>query len=347
MEAEMKEAQRTGTRQTMISVLLPAYDAAATLPLCLRSLQRQTETRWECILVDDGSHDETGAIARAFADRDPRFRVLTCAHHGLIEALCTGLTECNAGFIARMDADDWMHRERLALQLDALHDDPKLAGVGCHVRIFPRRDATPGRRAYERWLNAISTPDQVAAEAFVECPIAHPTLCMRADVLRAFSWRDRGWPEDYDLVLRLLAAGEQLAVVPRRLLGWRDGKTRLSRTDPAYGLGRFTACKAAFLARTFLARSTGYILWGYGDTGRSLRKALLAHDHRPTHIVELHPGRIGQRIHGAPVVRPEALTGLRDMPIVVSVAGTQPRGQIRRALSAMGFRETLDYVCAA
>ncbi len=336
-----------GQTQALVSVLLPAYDAATTLPLCLRSLQRQTETRWQCILVDDGSRDETGAIARAFAARDPRIRVLSCAHRGLVEALCTGLAECNAPFIARMDADDWMHRKRLTFQLDALRNDPKLAGVGCHVRIFPRRDLTPGRRAYERWLNAISTPDQVDAEAFVECPIAHPTLCARTDVLRAFSWRDRGWPEDYDLVLRLLAAGERLAVVPRRLLGWRDEPTRLSRTAAAYELDRFTACKASFLAKTFLARSRGYILWGYGDTGRSLRNALLLHDHRPTHIVELHPGRIGQRIHGAPVVRPEALTGLRDMPIVVSVAGTQPRGQIRRALSAMGFRETLDYVCAA
>ena len=213
--------------------------------------------------------------------------------------------------------------------------------------MFPRAHLTPGRRDYERWLNGIATEEQVLADAFIECPIAHPTLCIRTDVLRAFSWRDEGWPEDYDLVLRLLTAGHRLAVLPRRLLGWRDLPTRLSRTAPPYALARFVACKAAFLAATFLADSTEYILWGYGDTGRSLRRALLEHGRRPSHIVELHPGRIGQRIHAAPVIRPDDLVAVPRLPILVSVAGAGPRAQIRGALDEMGFRETRDYFCTA
>ena len=90
-------------------------------------------------------------------------------------------------------------------------------------------------------------------EAFVECPVAHPTLMLRAEALRELGYRELGWPEDYDLVLRLLERGAQIGVVARRLLAWRHAPGRLSQTDAAYTPARFTACKADFLARGFLA----------------------------------------------------------------------------------------------
>jgi len=51
--------------------------------------------------------------------------------------------------------------------------------------------------AYAAWLAAIRTPDDVRREAFVECPIAHPTLLLRAPVLAALPYRDVPWAEDY------------------------------------------------------------------------------------------------------------------------------------------------------
>ena len=328
-----------------VSILLPAYQAAATLPACLRSLARQTETRWECVLVDDGSTDDTDTVARAAAD--PRVRVVTRPHGGLVAALTTGLAECRAPIVARMDADDVMHRDRLAAQLAALERTPELAAVGSWVRVFPRHAMTDGMRAYEGWLNGIDAPARVRAEAFVESPIVHPTLTIRRDVLRTLGYRDAGWPEDYDLVLRLLAAGHALAVVPRRLLAWRDGPQRLTRSHPTYGLERITACKAAFLADGLLAGRERYVLWGHGGTGRALRRALAVHGKRPSHVVELHPGRVGNRIAGAPVVRPEALASLPRAPVIASVAGEAARTEIRAFLDALGYRETVDYVCAA
>ena len=330
-----------------VSILLPVYDAEATLAACLRSIARQTEPRFECVLVDDGSRDGSLGIARRFAARDARFCVVAAQHAGLIAALQRGLAQCRAPWVARMDADDLMHRERLARQLAALTADPSLAAVGCHVRLFPRRALGDGMRAYEAWLAGIDSPQRVRAEAFVECPVAHPTLTLRRDVLRAFGYREAGWPEDYDLLLRMLAAGLRVGVVPRRLHAWRQRPDRLSRTSEVYAAERFTACKAAHLVRTFLAHADAYVLWGYGGTGRALARALRAHGRHPSRIVELHPGRIGQRIHGAPVVSPEALGGPPTPPIVVSVAGAEARAQIRAALAQRGFRECADYVCAA
>jgi glycosyltransferase involved in cell wall biosynthesis len=330
-----------------VSILLPLRDAAPTLPACLESIRRQSHTSWECVIVDDGSRDAGPSCARAFAATDARVRVLTHPRRGLVSALEAGLDACRAPLVARMDADDLMHRQRLAAQLCAFARDPQLAAVGCHVRLFPRRELTNGMRAYEDWLRGIDSPERVREEAFVECPLPHPTWMVRRETLRALRYRDRGWPEDYDLLLRLLERGDRVGVVPRRLLSWRRHPAQLSRNSPVYDVARFTDCKAAFLSRGFLSGGESYVLWGYGDTGRALQRALRARGKRASAIVELHPGRLGNTIHGAPVLPPEVLARGLEQPLVVSVAGAGARRRIRNALGALGYRETRDFVCAA
>jgi hypothetical protein len=240
-----------------------------------------------------------------------------------------------------------MHRDRLAAQLRALESQPELDAVGSHVRCFPRETLGDGMRRYERWLAEIDTPVRVRAEAFIECPVVHPTLLVRTKVLREFSYRDRGWPEDYDLILRLLEAGREIGVVPRRLLSWRHTPDRLSRASSTYSDTRFTACKAHFLARTFLANTERYMLWGFGGTGRALHRELHERGKRLSAIVEINPRQIGQIIHGAPVVSPADLPARGGDPLVVSVAGSNARHLIRAELSRMHYREGPDYVCAA
>lgn len=334
------------TRSPRVSILLPARNASATLDSCLRSVRRQALGEWECVLVDNGSSDGTRQAADRFAARDGRFRVVPFPEGNLVAALNEGVRHCRAPLIARMDADDLMHRDRLAAQAQALERESSLAAVGCHVRLFPRAALARGLRDYEAWLNSLRSCGEVARDAFVECPVAHPSLMMRRD-MAALGYADRGWPEDYDLVLRALGARMRIGVVPRRLLSWRDGPRRLSRTDPRYALDRFLACKAHYLAAGFLGGSDRYILCGYGSTGSALRRALARLDRHPAWIVEVHPARLGKRIHGAPVIPAAALPGIEPLPILVSVARQGPRSEVRRTLAALGFVEGKDYVCAA
>jgi cellulose synthase/poly-beta-1,6-N-acetylglucosamine synthase-like glycosyltransferase len=170
---------------------------------------------------------------------------------------------------------------------------------------------------------------------------------IRREILIAHPYRDCGWAEDYDLVLRLLAAGCTLDVVPRRLLAWRDGPERLSRTSETYSISRFTDCKAAHLANSFLANSNDYALWGYGETGRCLQNALRKRGKRPSAILELHPGRVGNAIAGAPVMQPHEWLRAPHQRLVVSVAGARARAEIRSVLDKAGLGDGIDYVCAA
>jgi glycosyltransferase involved in cell wall biosynthesis len=334
-------------RAPLISVLIPARDAEATLSAALASVAAQIERRWECVVVDDGSRDRTGDLARSVAAHDERFRIVSTEARGIVPALETGFAACTGRYIARMDADDLMHRDRLHAQLDLLETRPDLGGAGCHVRLFPRSRLSTGLSSYERWLSSLSSEKDVLRERFIECPLAHPSLFLRRELLERFPYRDPGWPEDYDLVLRILENGEMLGVVPRALHLWRDGPGRLSRTGAAYRLDRFAACRAHYLARDFLRDTDRYVLWGYGDTGRVLCRLLAEGGRNPSHIVELHPGRVGQVIRGAKVIRPEELKAISEARIVVSVAGIEARTLIRKSLAEMGHCEGRTFVCAA
>ena len=74
---------------------------------------------------------------------------------------------------------------------------------------------------------------------------------------------------------------------------------------------------------------------------------MLQHGKRPSHVVEVHPRRLGQRIDGAPVIGIDELLERPRTPIVASVAGERPRRLIRHALEGAGLRETRDFVCVA
>ena len=162
-----------------VSILLPAWNAAATIGVALESIRRQTVSSWECVVVDDGSEDATPDLVARLAVTDPRVRLLRTAHHGLISALNTGLDDCAAPLIARMDADDVMHRRRLEYQTAALERDRSLSAVGCRVRIFPRRALSARMCEYEIWLNSLSSAGEVLRDAFIECPGVESNLALK------------------------------------------------------------------------------------------------------------------------------------------------------------------------
>ena len=120
-----------------ISVLMPCYNAAATLEETLQSIAAQSLADFEVVAVDDGSTDETAAILQRWEQQDARFRFLPLPHGGIIPAMNAGLQACRAELVARMDADDRMHPERLAAQVDFMAAHPEVDLVSSLVSGFP------------------------------------------------------------------------------------------------------------------------------------------------------------------------------------------------------------------
>jgi glycosyltransferase involved in cell wall biosynthesis len=92
----------------LVSIITPAYRCADTLAVALKSLQRQDEWRWESIIVDDGSPDESVQVAGDFAQSDQRFKVISQKNAGACAARNTGLTVARGRYVLFLDADDWM-----------------------------------------------------------------------------------------------------------------------------------------------------------------------------------------------------------------------------------------------
>lgn len=294
-----------------ISVLMPCYNAADTIEEALASLADQTLDDYELIAVDDGSSDQTLDILHKWAGRDRHIQILSQPHSGILDALNNGLCMCQAPYVARMDTDDRSHPERLALQVNYLDDHPQTDVVGSLVAGFPDRQVRRGFQIYIEWLNTLVSAESIRREIFIESPFAHPSVAYRRETVeREGGYEEHGWPEDYDLWLRLYIVGAQFAKIPRVLLEWREHPGRLTRTDSRYSLENFIRAKAYYLARGPLVGRDAVVIWGAGMAGRRLSKHLLRQGCPLEAFIDVDPEKVGRTRRGRPIFAPQDLPAL-------------------------------------
>jgi len=339
----MSGAQRNGAPP--LSVVLPFANAAATLREAIDSLRAQTFADFECLLVANGSTDDSCALAQAVAADDARFRVVRC-DGPFVGALNHGVATTRAPLIARMDADDRAYPQRFALQVEALAAEPSLSLSGCLVRCFGDRPLPGGMRRYEAWLNALCEPDEIRAALFVESPLAHPSVVFRRAAFdSAGGYRDDGGPEDYDLWMRMLLAGGRARKVPRVLLEWRDSPSRLTRSDPRYAKARFFATKLRHFP-TVVGRERPLQIWGSGVTARRWARALRARGYEVRRFVDFIDKRHGSVVQGIPV-EPISQLQAEDGFILAAVGVTGAREYIADHLATRGMRAGEHYLAVA
>lgn len=323
-------------------------DGAAWLADAIASLEAQTDPDFEVLAVDDGSTDATSEILAEWALHDARVRIMRQRAAGIVPALERARGTATGTYLARMDADDVCEPTRLARQRALMEDDPALVACGTGVRYFPRGAVRAGALRYEAWLNRPLTPAELEREIFVECPLPHPTFFLRASAVEAVGgYREPGWAEDYDLLLRLWEGGGRLARLREVLLHWRERAGRLHRTHPTYAFDAFVRCKVHYLRRTLLEGRRGAVIWGAGPVGKAFSRALLAAGTPILAFVEVDPRKIGQNVHGAPVVDTEAGLAVQGGLHLAAVGQPGARGQLRELLGGAGLRELRDFVTVA
>jgi GT2 family glycosyltransferase len=331
-----------------VAVLMPVRNAAATVRAAAVSILLGSVKDLALVCVDDGSTDGTAEVLARLAARDRRVTLVSGPGEGIARALNRGLVRCDAELVARMDADDVAHPLRLARTLPALDADPAVVAAGGRVRLFPGRVVRDGMRRYAAWLNGLTTPALVRRDLLVEAPLVHPAAVIRRGALEGVGgWRDGAFPEDYDLWLRLDAAGGLLTNVPALVLGWRESPGRATRTDTRYALERHVALKCAHLAAHVLPGVREVALWGAGATGKVFSDALRAVGIGTALFVEVDRAKIGRVIRGAQVISYEDVGRVRGLPLLVAVGAPGARDLIRGALAGAGFEELRDFHCVA
>lgn len=106
----------------MISIIIPVYNVSQYIDHCLQSVKEQSYTDWECILVDDGSKDDSGEKCDEWCKCDSRFHVIHQPNHGVSAARNNALRVVKGEWVTFIDSDDWLEKDYLSLMLNETVD---------------------------------------------------------------------------------------------------------------------------------------------------------------------------------------------------------------------------------
>ena len=261
----------------MISIITPVKNVDRWIDDCYRSIQQQSYSNWEWIVVNDHSSDNTATIINQFASSDHRVRPIENDDKGIISALQKALVNAKGEYITRMDADDLMPPKRLEQMFGAIQDAPANTLITGLVKYFDQEIVSEGYQVYEEWLNEINLRGNQWSQVYRECVIASPNWLMRKmelDSIGGFS--GLSYPEDYDLVFQLYKHNFQIEVIPEITLYWREHPDRTSRNSPNYQQEAFFELKV----RRFIAidyHGGPLIVWGNNVKSRLSMDLLKQH----------------------------------------------------------------------
>lgn len=314
---------------SLVSILLPVYNAAPFLPECLDSILAQSLQDWELIAVDNASTDESLAILQAYAAKDARIRVFSNTPNSIILALRLALRESRGQWISRMDADDRMAPQKLALLQQALEAaGPGHLATGL-VQYFSEGTLGEGYRRYAAWLNALTWQSRNFDDRYKECVIPSPCwMCHREDLLRCGAFDSDRYPEDYDLTFRFYRGGLQVVGVAELLHYWRDYSSRSSRTSPHYSDNRFLELKVDYFLELDHQADRPLVIWGAGRKGKRLAQ-LLVERNIAFHWLTDNAAKIGHVVYGQKLAHFGVLAELVAPQVIVSVAAVEGQREIR------------------
>lgn len=200
----------------MVSVIIPAYNYGRFLTETLNSVQNQTEQDFECIVVDNGSTDNTAEVVQPFLS-DPRFRYLKQENLGVSAARNTGLQLAKGEYIQFLDADDLLETEKLRLMRNYLEQHSECDLVYSDMRYF--KTERPSEFFYRMncdpshdlpWMNYESAQGAKLAELF----LAGNNMVISSPLFRKVLISSNGlmdenlrYNEDWEFWLRLIING--------------------------------------------------------------------------------------------------------------------------------------------
>lgn len=211
----------------LVTVGIPFFHDKDTLELAVRSTINQTFKDWQLILLDDGGHDGTLEVARKLAEQDSRITVLS---DGMNKKLPARLNEIislsDTPFVARMDADDIMHPQRLEKEVDYLLRHPEVDLVGTDAYSIDSNGHILG-------LKKIPRIPQNIKEVFRQSIFIHPSVMGKTSWFQANPYCEGAHverAEDYELWCRTFKASK-FALIEEPLYFCREGQSIIKSVD--------------------------------------------------------------------------------------------------------------------
>lgn len=266
--------------EPLVSVVVPAYDVAAYLPACLDSLLAQSHRNLEVVVVDDGSPDESGAIAEEYAGRDPRVRVVHIDNRGLGGARNEGLRHVRGDLVGFADSDDVVPPGAVA----ALVGQLRRTGADLVTGDVARLEGPAGAEQLRpiRWMRRLHK-DRSAVVIEQQPELLGDVFAWNKLFRREF-WEGAGlsWPEgvryeDQPAMTEAYVRARRIGVVPDVVYHWRirdDGSSITQQraslqdledrwTTKRMSLATVEALGSSTVSRVFLDKVLPGDLWRY------------------------------------------------------------------------------------
>lgn len=206
-------------RMHLVSIIIPCYNHAKFLPDALQSVIIQDSENWECIVVNDGSTDNTEEIVRQWSIKDTRFKYFYKDNGGLSSARNFGIEKSNAEYILTLDSDDKFDKTFISKALKVINDDPKIGIVSCW-----------GKRFVDNIYYDIFKPNGKNIEDFL-----FQNAAIGNSMFRKKCWIEAGGYdenmkkgyEDWEFYLRISKLGWNTVIIQEPLFFYRQHKTSM------------------------------------------------------------------------------------------------------------------------
>lgn len=331
-----------------MSIIIPAFNASMHIFAAVESCLKQSYRDIEVIVIDDESTDPTIEVLSQV--KDSRLKIVPQTHTGVTGAFNHGLRIASGEVIARMDADDLMHPEKIMKQVAFLDAHPEIGVVSCLVNYGGDRKTQEGYARHVDWINTLISPEEISLNRFVDSPVCNPSVLFRSNLIDQFGAARAGdFPEDYEMWLRWMDAGVQFAKVPEVLFTWNDLPSRLTRNDARYSPEAFERAKIEYLVkfiRQHNPEARPVYVCGGGRITRRKSKLLVESGLPIGAFVDIDPSRVGSQFEGTPVIGLSELPA-RDSAYVVNFVSVRgAREELRNMFAGQGRLEGADYIMA-
>lgn len=214
-----------------VSILMPVYNAEQYLSQALDSIVSQSFEDWELILINDGSTDRSESIIMDYDD-ERIFYIKNPVNLKLIKTLNKGIDYCGGQYIARMDADDICHPDRLKRQVEFLDSHPQVLMCGTAATVIDNSRKKTGN------IHNLTSDDYLQINLMFSPSFIHPSMMIRTEVLKQNKY-DEAYKhvEDYDLWCRIAKLGK-VANIDDELLQyrWHDSNVSVLNSEVQHEL---------------------------------------------------------------------------------------------------------------
>lgn len=206
-----------------ISIVMSAYNAEKNIAESINSVLCQSFRDFELIVVNDGSSDDTQSVVDSFDDR--RLVKIVRSRHDFIKSLNTGMAAAKGKYVARMDADDIMHVDRLRIQHALMEENPEI--TVCTSWLIPFGEGIANGYADGAGAGIVDRPLLRLLERNI---FFNPTSIMRRDFIRhiGLKYKYYDYAEDYKWWVDMAEAGAVFHIEPQPLLYYRISDRQVS-----------------------------------------------------------------------------------------------------------------------